>query len=441
MSAPTSAVWLCAVPAAYWDDSSVAVTPEFSRLRPLTGDLLRLERRITKGSDLDADRIRHADAATALERLVWELAVPADNLRAFREVLQRKRFPSVVVGGAYFDLLEDMARRGEPIGAAAPGRLGAAVVPPGALARHLEIFRRAARRAGLHYEQAVLKRIQFLKWAAAQQCGVVEPHDAFSGEAGVARQNGVLCPKLPRLARLSWEFRRRWDGFFVPRFKPTAPIGEPEWLNYAEKADNPARQLEERLGRRIEQALSGGPPVALDNVRQEAITRVFQRYVARVKGKPTGVARLVYPDGSEARPFPFRCLAAMTDWRPTRILRVGLISMRHLDIDPNVDLYWYRNVDIPAGVSQAEADDYCFSVAISQFRELRALYPEDQLEIRLYHTGLESAVIGFYRALVESLASEPHGGWFRRTPAEWVRVRPVFHADTTGEKSGERWPA
>jgi hypothetical protein len=89
------------------------------------------------------------------------------------------------------------------------------------------------------------------------------------------------------------------------------------------------------------------------------------------------------------------------DWR---VIRFTLMSIRHVDMDTVVDGAWFRNSKLsrprPAGLT----DQLAFETSLKQLWKLRPAAPA---VIHLYQTGLEPAVIGFYRAVVVYLMTQP----------------------------------
>ena len=153
----------------------------------------------------------------------------------------------------------------------------------------------------------------------------------------------------------------------------------------------------------------------------------------------SGKIRIVYSDGSEARPFPLRCIqSGRRDWQPQVEFHAALISMRHLEMDHLVHLNWFTNREVPANTSMGESDEYCYRVALERLRELRTVYSGQRVLLHLYHTGYVPAIVGFYRALVTMLRDEPHH-WWRPRP-DWLRVLPKLKPTATGYECGARWP-
>ena len=111
---------------------------------------------------------------------------------------------------------------------------------------------------------------------------------------------------------------------------------------------------------------------------------------------------IVYHDGSEANPFPLFSLPRISKPKDLPIIKVGLMSMRHSEtLDPLVDVYLLRNVEVDKRESSAEQDDMAYNRAVEFFSEL--LKNENGIEVHLYHTGLEPVVVGTYRAVVKML--------------------------------------
>lgn len=87
-----------------------------------------------------------------------------------------------------------------------------------------------------------------------------------------------------------------------------------------------------------------------------------------------------------------------------RLLRFTLMSIRHVEMDTIVDGAWFRNSRLsrprPAGLT----DELAFETSLRQLEELRSWMPA---VIHLYQTGLEPAIVGFYRAVVVHLMARP----------------------------------
>lgn len=113
--------------------------------------------------------------------------------------------------------------------------------------------------------------------------------------------------------------------------------------------------------------------------------------------------QVVYQDGSLGEPFPLLALAPAPRPKNAAIMRVGLMSVRHFDLDPVVDLYLLRNAEIPRGeaATAAEQEQAAFAKANGILTELVSLSPATRVE--LFHTGLPPALLGAYRAVLNLL--------------------------------------
>jgi len=121
---------------------------------------------------------------------------------------------------------------------------------------------------------------------------------------------------------------------------------------------------------------------------------VYQTDDVRIKNKKI---RVVFSDSSETRPFPVGCLdlsAPPDEGLP--VLRVGLNSGRHPEMDRFVEYYLFRNVDVEGMESIAE-QEYAFEKGLEFLRNREW---RDGGVLELHQTGLEPLVVGFYRAVV-----------------------------------------
>lgn len=113
--------------------------------------------------------------------------------------------------------------------------------------------------------------------------------------------------------------------------------------------------------------------------------------------------RVAYKDGSEGAPFPLLCLPPEKQPAGLPVIRAALISSRHFELDHEVDLCLLRNSEISlredATIAEQErmAYDKATKFIQSYIEKLKGL------ELHLYHTGLEPAIIGTYHAVVETL--------------------------------------
>lgn len=178
----------------------------------------------------------------------------------------------------------------------------------------------------------------------------------------------------------------------------------------------------------LEAAMAGSrEPIVPSGVSNRVLTEGLRRFVVKESGHASGEARVVYRDGSEARPFPLGSID-LDDTLPAGwpVLAVALLSMRHPEMDADVDGAWLRNRDVSQVRPGAETDALVFEASLQQFRDLEAHAP---LILRLYQTGLEPAIMGFYRALTQHI-TEGHGG---------ITVSPYYYRRIGVFEEGTPW--
>jgi len=104
---------------------------------------------------------------------------------------------------------------------------------------------------------------------------------------------------------------------------------------------------------------------------------------------------------------------------PGATLKASLISMRHLEMDEHVDVAWFRNRRVSLPRPFAETDAYC----TEETQRLLSGMSGTGVRLELHQTGLETAVIGFYRGLVRSLIAARSRGSESR-----LRVVPKYYS-------------
>jgi hypothetical protein len=162
-------------------------------------------------------------------------------------------------------------------------------------------------------------------------------------------------------------------------------------------------------------------PVPLGSrARHDVIAEGLREFAALGGGE----LRLVYVDGSE--PLPFGSGLPLTRRGGSPQLRVGLMSLRHLDRDADVDAYWFRNRLVSTSArSVAETDAYCARQTVN---ELTALAKSGVTCFELVQTGFEGAVVGFYRGLLKWLMA-----------GNTMTVIPRYLAEDGTDATGTEW--
>jgi hypothetical protein len=77
-------------------------------------------------------------------------------------------------------------------------------------------------------------------------------------------------------------------------------------------------------------------------------------------------------------------------------LRFALLSIRHTEMDAVVHGAWLRNAEVSRPMPAAQTDDLVYEISRTQLLELTS-GGSRRVRIHLYQTGLETAVVGFYK--------------------------------------------
>ena len=254
----------------------------------------------------------------------------------------------------------------------------------------------------------------------------------------------VRDPGASRPAGDSAMLRRDGDRVIVPLTLPLEPggkgarsvVGEapPPATRWPVRDDLHGRRLvEQRFREQLALAVASpgkdrSSALSPSGINNRVLTEVLHEYVDQGDLEPVSVP-VVYRDGSQAEaPFPLRCLR-LSD-RPSASvdleLRLALLSIRHTEMDPVVDGAWLRNAEVsrprPAGLT----DDFVHQTSA---RQLRALTEDGARRVRLhiFQTGLETAVVGFLRAVVEHLSTHPGT----------LEVVPMFYSSRSAKEKSK----
>jgi hypothetical protein len=145
--------------------------------------------------------------------------------------------------------------------------------------------------------------------------------------------------------------------------------------------------------------------LSLGDWKHSEITEGLRRGVFVEHPSSPILVPIIYPDGSEARPFPFDCLSvhnesAVAALSKTRPLRMGLMSGRHPEMDGVVSGYWLQNIEISQHrKTLAHADETAYLRSKERFARMKG----NSWNLWFAQTGYPPAVVGFLRALVEEL--------------------------------------
>lgn len=191
----------------------------------------------------------------------------------------------------------------------------------------------------------------------------------------------------------------------------------------------------ERLVAEMQDHVKSGEPMNMSTPPHTEITEALHRWTY-MHGKSGGL-KIEYNDGTGVKkPFPVGVLWKPDegwDWRPKRVhhLHVGTLSFRHVDYDRHVDLYLIRDKETRR-LLQRDIEEMAYE---RMYRLLGASELQGESYISVYQTGLESLIVGLYRALTEHLQHRNVAGLGP------LRVRPIFYMDekTGRESTGTTW--
>ena len=234
----------------------------------------------------------------------------------------------------------------------------------------------------------------------------------------------------------------------------------PENIGYSRYKQGHRKEEIRRFHEQIQEALKNGQPLAVSYLPHELFPEVIRdylyyttyseyreepflfffkrrkRYERREPQEPV-MLRISYQDGTEGEPFPLFCLLEPEPERfpkPTNLFqhKMGSISMRHVNLDLITEGYLMQNIMMrrKGKESAAAQEDYAFRrtghflsnfVDLVQHKNVEEITANDKrfqflwnwlkleerkyegLELHIFQTGLEPAVVGMYRAVIEFL--------------------------------------
>lgn len=390
--------YFAAIPSPYWADFSPG------RLGSLAAEALNSERRLDKEIGLATESARYVQICRRLEEEAFRLSRPywSDDLSQLDSALQASACSLVDAEPNYLEIV--WLALINP----ACERFGRSFFTPDQVDTHRHAFDQWARQQSLSDHASVVFRKSFLDVAANRGAGFVELQ--LHGMHG--SNSGMFAP-WSRQARV-----------------PVVQVAFADAVAAATGASTNRFRL--RLRSEIKHCIETGAPVCLGNqAPHDVITECLHEFVYSQNGfnEPYRL-RVAYSDGSEAEPFPVCCLPRPGASAVGRVIRVALLSMRHLSMDVEIDFCWFRNREVSRAWALAEADAFCHRETRRQLAEATAKAP---LHIILYHTGFEPACVGFYRGLVEHFLEMSNRG-----QGSTVSVEPRFFRGS-GYDAGSIW--
>ncbi len=402
---------ICAIP------SKSPIKVGTTTLTELFSRGLSIEKRLQKGANLQEERTRYCLVCSRIEAAA-AILVAKNSSEIYWERLSAK----------YLEALAAVIQQSPD--SAQTHRIGAGFFPAGSAGAQEKAFRNLAQKAGVANQTDVKKRLSFLKKANRRNMHVVEIEDGFSIKAVSAPEPGLLKTLFGSPQKQESEEEEDpqvYEQQFASQSVPDE-VTQTEGKTYLEIARE--KVLTITGGRGGVQALN------FSNLRNDIIAKLLHEFVYGETGnldKPTEI-KVVYDDGSEARPFPLACLKQQSGRKMKTVreqppIKAGLISARHPEMDATVDMYWYRNQEISQARTGAETDEIAYRKSKEILEQSRG---EGAYYIHLYQTGFEPPLVAFYRALVEELLH-------RRKSGPQLEIVPFFFKGRGGYEQGKPW--
>ncbi len=170
-------------------------------------------------------------------------------------------------------------------------------------------------------------------------------------------------------------------------------------------------------------------PISPSGIQNAVVTEILREFVSADDVPAPILAPVEYRDGSRSsNPMALRSLELRENLPSFDIeLRFALLSIRHTEMDATVSGAWLRNNEISRPRKQAQTDDLVYSISREQF-DVLTKGGERRMRLYLYQTGLEPAVVGFYKALTDHLLEWPRS----------VAVQPMFFVNRLPQRSKKK---
>lgn len=368
-----------------------------SPLAELLQDAFVSERRIGKGSNVDTERARYSLTCQFLEEAALDL------------VSKEQLTDSQILDIDYTETLRRIkyqAQKNSTLQALInSGRLMATVFPPTALKMHFEAWNAVGIIENQYLTPSVLKRMDLTRQLVDANAGLIDVISPFQGSIEMEellhhtsddpQQVGTIAQSLVNVAN------------------ETEIHTQADWLR-----------------REIFRALNENDYVNFTNPNHVVITQVLNEFVYQAE-RTSAAIRVVYGDGSESEPFPLYGLGApgasnTEAMQRANKLRVSLVSIRHPDQDLIVDLAWFLNQRVSSSRAFAETEFFCYEKTLQALEQIKK-----PIFIHLYQTGLQPAIMGFFRGFLTHRLKKPD--------ETDVWVQPMFYSRNGGYRPGKIW--
>lgn len=367
-------------------------------LTELIHDMFVSERRIGKESNLEIERSRYSLICQFIEDTALDLESTGLAISVYELEMD---YPETL------RYIKAEAEKNKSLNShVKSGRLLATVFPPATLKDHLMAWEAVGFMQGKFMSVSVEKRLNLIRQMVDKKAGLIDfvspYHDSLMIEDLLDGTSSIT------------------DGSLVPSSTPIdANYGDTDILSQVDW-----------LRREINQALTDHTYVNFTNPNHIAITKVLHEFVYMPRPYP-GSIRVVYGDGSEAEPFRFDGLGEPSpnnneERQRANQMHVSLVSMRHPAQDLAVCSAWFLNQRVSTSMAFAETEYLCCEKTLQILEQLKK-----PVIIHLYQTGLQPAVVGFYRGFLKYRCKNSYH------PDVWIQ--PWFYRSSGGHQPGKIW--
>lgn len=194
-----------------------------------------------------------------------------------------------------------------------------------------------------------------------------------------------------------------------------------------------SRAVEARFSEQLQHAVDGDDDASLapSGVSNSVLTNGLRAFV-NGEGSTRRDVAVTYRDGSTGPDFPLCCLNFGKDITAgLRTFRFSMLSIRHTEMDVEVDGAWLRNTDISRPRPAGDTDRLVYELSQKQ---LETVCADGPVLLYLYQTGLDTAIVGFYRAVTERLLADQAA----KRPGSVAVVPMYFRRSSPGRESVRR---
>jgi hypothetical protein len=406
-------VFFCAVPEVYWMGSSREID-----IGNFALDALAAERRINKRVNLGREQRRYTVLCQRIEEVIMHSGKfkYVRNFDEFRSALIAEQFPMQAAKPGYLSILNRVSNTTNY------SRLGSNFYLPAQVGSHRQAFFDWSCQENLEQTPVVQCRLEFLKWAEQMMCGIVELQSNFFRASSAVQHINSNYENSKGIQEEAKQLT-----FTVE----STNVKDSGLFNTGRKS-----YIANLLREQIQSCLRTKEPVSLAKFPSDVISEVLNEYIFVPADKvihSTGL-RLIYSDGSEPPPFPIFCLRDLSETRELSYnnkIRAALVSYRHLENDPQIDLCWFRNREVTGQGLYSEIDKFCYRETIRQLDQHREVGTQ---AIDMFITGLQPALIGFYRGVVQKLIDLQ-----RKNLSRDLVITPFYFQGKLSYQQGSSW--